>query len=114
MTDAAAYVTADELDERGDYFVDVFALKAVEPLGVPMEQAADHLDRAYDEAMEADGERLHATTQDGAFPAEYVDAFAADAAEQFVAVLYGIGQGGEPDPEQVERYTELFTDLLDS
>lgn len=112
MTDDTDYVTDTELAEDYDYFVDVFALKACEPLGLSMDQAADHLDRAYDEMMEEDGERLHATVTDGAFPEPYREPFAEHAAEQFVRVLYGIGDGGEPGEEQVDKYNEMFADLL--
>lgn len=113
MTDTPDYVTAEELEEAEGYFVDVFALKACEPLGMTMEDAVEHLDRSYEEAMDVDGARLHATVRDGAFPAEYADTFAADAAERFVQVLYGVGDGGDPAQEQVDRYTDLFTDLLE-
>lgn len=112
MTDAPDYVTDEELAEDYDYFVDVFALEACEPLGLSMEQAAEYVDRAYDGEMETDAERLHATVQDDAFPAPYAESFAKHAAEQFVDILYGLGDGGEPDEEQVERYEAMFADLF--
>lgn len=114
MADAPAYVDADDLDAEYDYFVDVFALKACEPLGMTMEDAADHLDRAYDEAMKEDGDRIHTTVRDDAFPAAYADGFAADAAEQVVTIIYGAGGGDDRREEMVARYTERFTDLLES